>query len=219
MENERIIERIKKVLALAQNNPCEEEAKSAALQAQKLLAKYHLSMAEVEATDTTKEDPIEELSVTVGAGKKWKYTLADVVAKNFRCKHFYYGRGTIVFYGHKVDTEIAAETFKYLFNLGHRLADSLRVKTYHETGSATGVYNSFVAGFCRGIQEALGSQCVALALVVPQDVKDSYKELTKNFNKMSISGLRTCSNDSCSNAYSQGKSEGKSAINRRSLKS
>lgn len=40
MDTEKIIAKIKKVLELSRNNPSEEEAKSAALKAQKLMAAY-----------------------------------------------------------------------------------------------------------------------------------------------------------------------------------
>lgn len=49
--SEKIIAKIKKVLELSKNNPSEEEAKSAALKAQRLMAEYHISMSEVEAVE------------------------------------------------------------------------------------------------------------------------------------------------------------------------
>ena len=59
MDNEKIIVKIKKVLELAKNNPSPEEAKAAALQAQKLLAKYHIDMAEVKDIDLDASESIE----------------------------------------------------------------------------------------------------------------------------------------------------------------
>lgn len=49
--NDKIIEKIRKVLELSKNNPSIEEAKSAALKAQKLMAEYHVSMTEIEAIE------------------------------------------------------------------------------------------------------------------------------------------------------------------------
>ena len=48
MKEQKIIETIKKCLALASNNPSEEEARAAALKAQQLLAKYNIALADVE---------------------------------------------------------------------------------------------------------------------------------------------------------------------------
>lgn len=91
MENsEKVISKIKKVLELSKNNPSQEEAQAAALKAQKLMVEYHISMNEIEAVEDI--DSIVEKSVSVGNGSKWKYVLSQIVAKNFRCKHFYYGK-------------------------------------------------------------------------------------------------------------------------------
>ena len=45
---EKIIDKIRKVLELSKNNPSEEEAQAAALKAQKLMAEYHISIKEIE---------------------------------------------------------------------------------------------------------------------------------------------------------------------------
>lgn len=215
MKTEKIIQTIKKVLELSKNNPSEEEAKAAALKAQELLAKYHISMSEIEDIEGKTED-IAEVCVNVPA-KKWKYTLAKIVADNFRCKHFYYGKGTVVFYGHQTDAEVAAETFKYLFDTGNKCAGRVVDKVFANTGTSAGVYNSFVKGFCDGVSEALGKQCTALMLVVPQDVNDSYTEMSKNFRSMNCGGLSTRRNESCTNAYTSGKEKGKEVIGSRQL--
>ena len=215
MKTEKIIQTIKKVLELSKNNPSEEEAKAAALKAQELLAKYHISMSEIEDISDIAED-ITEVCVEVPS-KKWKYTLAKIVADNFRCKHFYYGKGIVVFYGHQTDAEVAAETFKYLFDTGNKCAGRVVDKVFANTGTSAGVYNSFVKGFCDGVSEALGKQCTALMLVIPQDVNDSYTEMSKNFRSMNCGGLSTRRNESCTNAYASGKEKGKEVIGSRQL--
>ena len=116
--NEKIIEKIKKVLELSKNNPSIEEAKSAAIKAQRLMAEYHISMSEIEAIEGT-ENIVEE-RIDVGTGNKWKYTLSSIIAKNFRCKYFYYGKSSVVFYGYEEDAKITAMTFKLLFEVGNK---------------------------------------------------------------------------------------------------
>ena len=216
MRTEKIIQTIKKVLELSRNNPSEEEAKAAALKAQELLAKYHIDIAEVEDIDTANAEEIVEISVDVPA-KKWKYKLAHIVADNFRCKHFYYGKSVVVFYGHKTDAEVAAETFKYLFDMGNRCAGRVVDKVFAQTGTSAGVYNSFVAGFCDGVSDALGKQCTALMLVIPKDVNEAYEEMSKGFRTMNCGGLSTRANDSCQNAYASGKEKGKEAVSSKQL--
>lgn len=48
---EKIIEKIKKALALANNNKNPNEAQAAMLMAQKMMAKYHIEMQELEEAE------------------------------------------------------------------------------------------------------------------------------------------------------------------------
>ena len=217
MQNEeKIIQTIRKILELSKNNPSEEEAKSAALKAQELLAKYHIDMKEVEDLDIDSVESIDEVRVDLPA-KKWKYRLARIVADNFRCRHFYIGKQTLVFYGHKTDAEIAAETFKYLFNVGNRLAGREVDRVFAETGTSTNVYNSFVAGFCKGIEEGLSQQCLALMIIVPEDVKTSFDDRSKEFGTMKCGALKIGGNEHCKEAYESGRTEGRHAVRSRQL--
>jgi hypothetical protein len=213
---EKIIRTIRKVLELSKNNPSEEEAKAAALKAQELLAKYHLDVREVEDLDIDTIESIEEVRVSIPA-KKWKYKLAKIVANNFRCRHFYIGKSMLVFYGHKTDANVAAETYKYLFDVGNRLAGRQVDKVFGETGTSANVYNSFVAGFCTGIEEELGKQCKALMIITPEDVKTSFDEMTKNWKSMSGGSMRIGGNSYCRDAYESGKTEGRHAVGSRQI--
>lgn len=102
---ETIIKKINKLLALSDTdkNNSEQEAISASLKVQKLLAKYNLSLADV--TGERQEEEVEQSIADVGIGKKWKFILAEAVANNFACKHFFVGREQIVFYGYKADID------------------------------------------------------------------------------------------------------------------
>lgn len=217
MKNEeKIIQTIRKILELSKNNPSEEEAKSAALKAQEMLAKYHIDMREVESIDIDAVESIEEVRVDIPA-KKWKYRLAQIVADNFRCRHFYIGKGTLVFYGHKTDADIASETFKYLFNVGNRLAGREVDRVFGETGTSANVYNSFVAGFCKGIEEGLSQQCQALMIVTPEDVKTAFAEKAKTMKDMNCGAMRIGVNQHCRDAYESGKTEGRHAVRSRQI--
>ena len=68
MENkpmEKIIEKVKKILELSKNNPSAEEAESAALKAQKLMAEYHISMAEIETMNDVENISEKRVEVEV----------------------------------------------------------------------------------------------------------------------------------------------------------
>jgi hypothetical protein len=219
--SEKIIEKIKKALALAANNPSEEEAKSAALKAQELMAKYGIAQADIDDITEQEIEKIEEVQVNVGAAKAWKFYLADVIARNFRCRTFFYGRRIVVFYGYSTDAQIAAETFKFLFAIGHKLADREMRKTlrwYHSKGlsaQVAGIYNSFTAGFCNGIAEVLDKQCTALMIVMAQEVKESYELRSANFKQANL-GAKLDSNFDYE-VYQKGIQSGRNTMSARSI--
>lgn len=203
MENMKIIETIKKVLELSQNNPSKEEAQAAALKAQELMAKYHLSMSDIDM----KDNEIDEIYVEVGLGHKWKYQLAHIIANNFCCKHFLYGKDTVVFYGHKTDIMIATRVFQNLFYIRNKLAG----KEYRDAKSrgewTDGLVNSWLSGYLAGIKSVLDAQCTALMIVVPEDVETGYTERTAGFRSAKNRGIRSNNRGVFDRGYSAGRSQ------------
>lgn len=213
MANESVIETIKKLFALSKNNPSKEEAISAILKAQELMAKHDISLAEVESADSDKEiEEIAEECVNVPA-KKWKYTIAQIVADNFRVKFFMHGKSTFVFYGHKTDAVIASETFKYLFAIGDKLGSKMYREAKATRGWADNVYNSCVMGFCQGVREALAEQSKALMVIIPEDVKEAYAERSRGFKVSHTSAPRAYNGE----AFSKGRTHGYNAMKRNAL--
>lgn len=209
---EKIIEKIKKLLVMTEENGASEnEAMIAALKAQKLMAEYNLNIADIETKD--EHTTIVEESFDCGNGDKWKYRLANIIAGNFRCKTYFINKSHIVFYGYKSDAKIALDVFKFLFNTGNKLADRCYYEYYKNGENTRGVKNTFLAGFCEGINDVLGKQCVALMIVTPKDVEDSFADKTKNFktiqNRMSINNDKR--------AFEKGRREGRSTANARSI--
>lgn len=224
MENkstEKIIEKVKKVLELSKNNSSVEEAKSAALKAQKMMAEYHISMSEIEMIEDVKS--ISEKEVNVGNGNKWKYFLAAIVAKNFRCKHFYYGKSTVVFYGYEEDATIAAMTFEFLFKNGNKAANNYYQKRRNEAlhnnyyFNGKGIKNAFLEGYLQGIRESLEKQCTALMLVVPKQVEEKYNDMSIGFKKMQNKVLTVRSSDEGIKAKENGRRTGRSIMTSRCI--
>lgn len=215
MYNERVIDKIKKLYALANNNTSAEEAADAALKAQALMAKYNLSQAEISDAIIADKEDITTASVDVVAGRKWKFDLARIIARNFRCTLFFNGRRRINFYGYETDTIAASETFKFLFNHGHKLADSEQTKVYKQKGTTTGVYNSFTLGYIYGIRQKLDAQCTALMIVVPKEVTEQYAEKSKDWGSIKNSLTTTTSFDK--ETYEKGVFEGKIAMGGRQI--
>lgn len=61
--------------------------------------------------------------------------------------------------------------------------------------------NTYLLGFCEGIQEVLDRQCTALMLVVPKEVEKAYAEYTEGWKV--ASGKLSVSNDG--RAYETGR--------------
>jgi hypothetical protein len=216
MENrEKILKKIENLLSLAGNNPSENEAIAAALKAQELMAKYNIEFADVEgkgAKDTIGTEtymPKKNCHYV----RKWRYTLSQIIAKNFCCKTYSVNREAIVFYGYEKDAKIAAEVFGFLFETGNKLANRYYLKCKKEGRETKGVLNTYLVGFCEGIREVLDKQCTALMIVTPKEVEEAYEEYSKNF--------RTCNNrlsiSSDKRAYSEGKADGKATATARGI--
>lgn len=209
-----MIEKIKKVLQLAQDNPSMEEGLAAALQAQKLMAKYNIHEDEVSL-----EEIKDEITSIFSHQKHnthlmaWRKQLAVVVAENFRCK-CYLMKKDIVFRGYKEDAQIALDVYLALYEIGNKLGSEAYSEQMKQTGSGKGAYNSFILGFLTGIRDGLGEQCTALMVIVPPEVEQEYTEFSAGF-KADKGGLSVNSVDS--NLYHKGYKEGKAAVKARAI--
>ena len=212
MTNEQVIEKIKKCLELANNNPNENEAKTALLQAQKLMAKYNVNVEISEGGETI--DYAEERCVH-RYDAAYRKPLARVIADNFRCKFFYQG-GKVVFFGRAVDARIAKEAFEYAYEFAMREGNKLENKAYAEYGTARGVHSSYTAGFIAGLKEALEAQCKALIIVTPQDVKDQFTEMSKGWGT-ARGGFKINRSNIDYEAYERGHHDGKTVMNGRRI--
>ena len=208
----RIIEKIRKLLAMTEERGASEnEAMVAALKAQKLMAEYNLTIADIE--DENAKNEIVEEGVDAGTKYKWKYRLANIIAVNFCCKVFIVGKSKVVFYGYENHAKIAKEVFSFLFNTGNKLANNYYYRCMKDGRDTIGVKNTFLNGFCDGIKEVLGQQCRALMLVTPKEVEEGFKKITSGSTP--IRTTMKISRDA--QAYNDGKFEGRSVANARSL--
>ena len=209
---EKILEKIKKLLALAGNNPSEEEAKAASLKAQKLMNEYNLTLADC---DNDKKLEITDSKFNCGGDNKWKFELSMVIADNFRCKVYWLGKKIAVFYGYKTDCEIAKEVFGFLFNICKKRITQVADKAYNETGSSRGVRYSYTKGFVAGIKEVLDAQCTALMIVTPKEVTESYEVMAKDFKNFEVK--RSDGKKFSKEHYEQGIRDGRDSMNSRAL--
>lgn len=206
MKREQIIEKIKKIMALAQNNPNENEALAATLKAQKMMAEFHVE--EKDLGDDVTESNIDEMIVKLsGKTQKWRIALAQTLAKNFRCR-LYLIDGNVTFYGYVEDIQICSEVFRSLYVIGSKLSDKAKREARKQYGTASGVRNAFCLGFVAGIKKELEKQCTALMVITPKEVNESFEEKTKHMKSKSAS-IKANTNSS---AYNEGYQAGRDAM-------
>jgi hypothetical protein len=120
---EKIIDKIRKLLALA--NSCNEhEAALAASHAQRLLSEYNLAMADIEPGNKPQSaDKVEaKVSKTL---PKWVRYLSAGVCTAFDCQAIHHpALGKMTFIGVGADVQIAAYTFAYLDKTVRKLCSS-----------------------------------------------------------------------------------------------
>ena len=210
MEKEKIIDRIKKLLALSGNNPNEAEAEAALLKAQALMAEHDVSV------DLSESDKIEYGEER--CEHKWdmgyRKPLAHVIADNFRCELYWKGT-SVVFFGHKIDARIAKEAFEFAYKFAMKQSNREYYKAKDAGKETKGVCNSYCLGFIHGLKQKLDEQCVALMIVKPADVTKTFNEMTEGWKTSRKSGMKMDSLDMA--AYKQGIEDGKTILNGRRL--
>ena len=174
----KIVEKIKKLLALAGNNPSEKEAQAAYAKAQALMAQYSIELSE----ESGEEIEIVVMPCKHSNNEGYRKPLAVVIADNFRVKVFMSGN-TVMFFGTKMDVEIAVEVFNHAYRYSHNRGLKLERNARNEGRTTKGVANSYWSGFIAGLKVILDEQCKALMIVTPKEVEDAWEKRIKGMKK------------------------------------
>jgi hypothetical protein len=187
--NERILNKIKKALRLA-NAKNDHESHTAMLLAQQMMAKYNLSMEDIEidSVEGARQKEVVEMYVTKPTKLQWwQKELANVIADNFRCYTYFRtlrGRSRLIFLGLKEDTQIAREVYAY----AQDSIEYFSIRYLDQNGivglsERTKVRNDYIAGFIRGLRDKFREQVETnkdewgLILVKDTDVVERYNKL------------------------------------------
>lgn len=180
---DKIISRVKKLLALANDNSSQSEAIEAALAAQRLIAQYEVEDFEINEA----AEEISEVASSPYSGKAWRYILANIVADNFRCKAYTHNASQKstpsrplhrqIFLGYKTDATAALLVFEKLIEIAETKACEIAKEVKAKFGTSKGVKNTFLVGFCYGVKLELEKQSQALMLVTPGLVKSKFESL------------------------------------------
>lgn len=208
----QILNKISKALKLGTNNSNENEAQSAILAAQRLMAKYHISQEEInDFIDKNEEQEtkvIEENASDEINNEKWKRKLIIVIAQNFRCDVFY-RCSRLIIVGEKEDIEISKRvylyakqailnSFKKFFSENYISNDSnLRNKCKRDYAYG------FISGLRQKFEEQKENSEMALVVVNPK-VKEYFKNI--NFGGVHRSKAQNISDSYC---YQYGKEKGR----------
>lgn len=203
-----ILEKVKALLSKTQENGAsEQEALAAANAAQRLLAKYNLEMESI-SIEEEKEISEEYIDYT----RNWQAVLAHIVCKNMCCRGFTTNGKSFCIVGESVHRKTAMETIKSLI-ITCKKGYKAFLKQSGYNGRSKGLEKTYCLSFCEGVNVALGQQCRALALVVPDEV-NKYTEKKYNLTPRNVD-VRVIGNHP---AQSQGRSDGYSAMSTKQLK-
>lgn len=210
----KIADKIQKLLNLAGNNPNEEEAQAALLKAQKLMAQYNVDL---ESLDDGKKELKCSLELTKVKANPRDNQVQVIIANAFACKPIISCGRHLMFFGREDNAKAAKSCMEFI----HKTMERGIRRICREYGlesserGASAIYNGYAKGFIEGLRDTVGAQTVALAVVVPEDVKEAFAKKFPNVGQ--YKSKSTTWDPSYMNAYHQGKQDGRSAINRRSL--
>jgi len=156
MSNMKILDRVKKLLAMANDGNFDHEAEKAMLLAQRLLAENGLSVEDAEefAGENTKE-AIHENMTDLAKTPLWKIKLNIIIAKQFRCKAYKQAginRSRLRMIGLTEDVKIAKEVFTFavqVIETGSR--NFVALKRSEGARKTSGFKNDWIDGFLNGL--------------------------------------------------------------------
>ena len=211
--NEKIISKIKKLLALSKSEN-EHESQNAMLKVQEMLMKHKLSLKDVEECDLEPITTEEKATGFTFTKAKWKGILGKIIGDNLSCYTYFRGYRSyqVVFFGKDDDVTIAEITYKYAIDCINSEVKKLRRQAYKEYGSAVGIENDYALGFISGLKEKFDEQKAkhqewGLVLSKPKEVVEQYEEKSKRFSKKGLT-LKTQYHGN-SDAYYKGEKDGK----------
>jgi len=193
-ERDKVIDRIVKILAKASNNPSREEAETALLMAQRIMAQHGLAVSDIENDQDVrgKKEVIDEEATDEGRHSWWEKLLASIIADNFRCVSYSeggsFGQTIIRIIGLREDVIVVKELLSYatnalLWQVKNYIAEKRR---YNPNIRTAGLKNDYIEGFLVGLQHKFAKQVSqegwGLVLTKDQLVIDAVEK----------AGLRAC---------------------------
>ena len=179
MEKQDVLKKIAAMMNLTvENGATEHEAIAAATMAQKLIAKYHVDITELETANDPTDEKVDMHEAP--STRKWEGLLATVVGRNMRCEvvmQTQARRTTVKIIGTETDRLAMVETFNMLREICREGIKRQKAAAKHTYGSAAGIESAYAWGFITGVKNEMERQAMALMLVIPDNVKDYLNDI------------------------------------------
>lgn len=194
---DKVVDRVRKLLSLANNNANINEAAAAAAQAQKLIAQHQLNMATIaveNGKDSLSDEPVGISDVPLYEGKRaitWKGSLARTIAENNACYIFFSDGGNICVVGKPTNIEMTRFLYSYISSEIERLSETfLRRQGFGREGAKTWS-NNFKLGAVSAVRDNLAAmkneiqaQAASSAMVLIRNEDQAVKSFVENNMKL-----------------------------------
>lgn len=151
-----LLNKIKNLLSLAENNSNVHEADNAMQKAQALLQEYNLSLSAVQGFTTDNDGITEEMIYNGGKNNtQWELSLANVVAMNNFCKVISFRKTGYKIYGKSTDIELVVYMINNYNSQLQRIYKTQILPKKHPSAHGKSYANSFYIGAVSGLADKL----------------------------------------------------------------
>lgn len=179
-----IIERIKKLLALANNNPDPKEAESAMALASKLMLKHSISQESIDG-HTGKSEMYNEVMST-GKFATWQATLLIIIARSNLCEVVKIKRDDYTVLGVKANVQVTREMYEWLSGEIHRHAQLGYAKKDARSNYGSMDPHRFHTSFKHGANTALSARLHKVTEEVKSESTSNASALMVISNKVAV---------------------------------
>lgn len=173
MSNEKVIEKIRKLLARTEENGCTPgEAATAAAQVAMLLAKYNLAISDInsEEMELVKEEFIKDTKscsayqAEIASALEKHFGVTTFLKRKYNANHTSYS--ILVVYGEKIKVQAFCQTYEFVYRAYQKCWTSYHKTLDEPTSLKSKRRLSYLRGFIDGVTNEIIKEENANALVV-----------------------------------------------------
>ena len=226
-KREKLLNKITNLLKLSENNSNENEAQSALLKAQEIMAKYNIEQQELGIKEENKKIMKKKIIENKGRIMWYEYSLASIISKNFRCT-YYSSRNkgkynaSITILGLEEDVLICSYLFDFAINMLKKFGKEYIKNNSNENTNNTSLKNVYYNGFIKGLDKSFKEQVEQnnWGLVLVKDALVIQEESKLNIKSIKTSGIKPLyenNNGAFNSGFSDGYNTGKNYNSKKKL--